>query len=88
MFYIFFGDIYYSKKLKILNFFKIVALFLLKIETAKMIKYHQKKALFMGKKGRKFCLGATLHDRAIVIQSVTVLKAEILPGQEGGMCAQ
>ena len=33
---------------------------------AEGIKYHQKKALFVGTKGRKFCLGTTSHDRAIV----------------------
>ena len=62
-------DIYYSKKKKILLFFKIGALFLFiaqKIETAEVIKYHQKKALFVGKKGRQFCLGATSHDQLSV----------------------
>ena len=37
-----------------------------KIKTAEVIKYHQNKAIFVGKKGSKFCLGATPHDRAIV----------------------
>ncbi|PIO30028.1 hypothetical protein AB205_0012940 [Aquarana catesbeiana] len=32
---------------------------------AEVIKYHQKKALFVGKKGHRFCLGARSHDRAI-----------------------
>ena len=49
-----------------------------------MIKYHQKKSLIVGKQGRQLCLGATSHDHAIVIQSMTVLKAENWPGQEGG----
>ena len=42
-----------------------------------------KKALFVGEKGRQFCLGAKSHDRAIVIQSATALKAENWLGQEG-----
>ncbi|CAI9601423.1 unnamed protein product, partial [Staurois parvus] len=32
-------------------------------------------------------MGTVLHDRAIVIQSETVLKAENWPGQEGGISA-
>ena len=69
MFYIFLGDIYYSKKLKILIFFqncRSIFFIAQKIKTEEVIKYHQKKALFVGKKGRQFCLGATSHDRAIV----------------------
>ena len=70
MFYIcFWGIFIIAKSKKYCIFFKIVALFLFiaqKIKTAEVIKYHQKKALFVGKKGRQFCLGATSHDRAIV----------------------
>ena len=57
------------KSKKYYFFFKIVALFLFKaqkIKTAEVIKYHQKKALFVGKKERQFGLGATSHDRTIV----------------------
>ena len=39
-----------------------------KIKIAEVIKYHQKKALFVGKKGRQFCLGATSHDRGLLSQ--------------------
>ena len=33
-------------------------------------------------------MGTVLHDHTIVIQSVTALKAENWPGQEGGKSAQ
>ncbi|CAI9562317.1 unnamed protein product, partial [Staurois parvus] len=39
-----------------------------KIENAQAIKYHRKKAKFVGKKQRKFYLGAALHDHTIVMQ--------------------
>ena len=55
------GEIYYSKKKKILIFFKIVALFLFiaqKIKTAEVIKYHQKKALFVGGKRTLILFGS------------------------------
>ena len=72
-------------------FYKILFLFSFiakKIKTAEVIKYHQKKALFVGKKGRQFCLGATSHDCAIVSKNDAVPEAEISPGQERGICAQ
>ena len=50
-------------------FFKIVALFLFiaqKIKTTEVIKYHQKKALFVGNKGHQFCFGKASHNHLIV----------------------
>ena len=67
-------------------FHKIYGLFLFiaqKIKNPRVIKYHQKKALFVWKKGRNFYLGTVLHDWVIVIQSVRALKAKNWSGQEG-----
>ena len=69
--------------------FKMFALFLLiSQENPVVIKYHQKKALFVWKKGRKFQMDTVLHDWVVIIQILRALKAENWSGWEGGLCAQ
>ena len=65
MYICFWGIFIIAKSKKYCIFLEIVAFFWFiaqKIKTAEVIKYHQKKALFVGKKGRQFCLGATSHN--------------------------
>ncbi|CAI9582097.1 unnamed protein product, partial [Staurois parvus] len=72
----------FIRKTLFFNIFGLFHLYSKKIKIPVVNKYHQHKVLSVSKNAKKIHMGTVLDDRAIVIQSVTVLKAENWPGQE------